>query len=181
MIYLIYQKVVLITLNCDLSLLQVDKRTSSSYKIHEFYFVNWRSLGQVTLRSVDILYTVSMYTVTVSAADHNTVLQTRPKWWQCTRSSYQYLPLFLPGSTLNCQYLGHLGETGLKGCFTDITKSSSSCRDPETEYKYVGDTISAKLLFGSILVPVILIVSQKKFILLGFHETRQDICHGTEQ
>ena len=37
--------------------------------------------------------------------------------------------------------------------------ASLSCTDPETEYKYVGDTISAKLLFGTVLLPVILLVS----------------------
>ena len=37
--------------------------------------------------------------------------------------------------------------------------ASISCTDPETEYKYVGDTISAKLLFGTVLLPVILLVS----------------------
>ena len=46
--------------------------------------------------------------------------------------------------------------------------ASLSCTDPETEYKYVGDTISAKLLFGTVLLPVILLVSNSSCSGIGF-------------
>ena len=46
--------------------------------------------------------------------------------------------------------------------------ASISCTDPETEYKYVGDTISAKLLFGTVLLPVILLVSNSSCSGIGF-------------